>query len=73
MVGETVNLASRIENLTRELDIALLVSDTLVEAVRREGAASVLAGFQDLGTHAIRGYEERVRLWGMAAVALGAD
>jgi class 3 adenylate cyclase len=73
VVGETVNLASRIENLTRELDIALLVSDTLVEAVRLERGESVLAGFQDLGSHAIRGYDERVRLWGMAAVSLGAD
>jgi adenylate cyclase len=70
VVGETVNLASRIENLTRELDIALLVSDALVEAVRREGGDSVLDGFRDLGAHAIRGYKEPVRLWGMAAVAL---
>ena len=73
VVGETVNLASRIENLTRELDIAMLVSDTLVEAVRREGGDAVLADFRDLGSHAIRGYRERVRLWGMAAVSLGAE
>jgi adenylate cyclase len=71
VVGETVNLASRIENLTRELDIALLVSDALVETVKREGGDSVLSGFQDLGTHAIRGHAERVRLWGMPAVSLG--
>src|SRR5262245_4190368 len=73
VVGETVTLASRIENLTRELDIALLVSDRLVEVVRREGGDSVLAGLRDLGTHAIRGYQERLRLWGMTAVSLGAD
>src|SRR5262249_48284702 len=72
VVGETVNLASRIENLTRELDIALLVSDTLAEAVRCEGGEAVLAGFRDLGSHAIRGYTERVRLWGMAAESLDA-
>jgi adenylate cyclase len=73
VVGETVNLASRIENLTRELDIALLISDTLVEAVKREGRDAVLAGFEDLGAHAIRGYQEPLRLWGMTAVSLGAD
>jgi len=73
VVGETVNLASRIENLTRELDIALLVSGTLVEAVKREGGDSALAGLQDLGSHAIRGYQERVRLWGMTAVSLGVE
>jgi PAS domain S-box-containing protein len=72
VVGETVNLASRIENLTRELDIALLVSNALVEAVKHEGGAAVLAGFQDLGAHAIRGYQEPLRLWGMTAESLAA-
>ena len=72
VVGETVNLASRIENLTRELDIALLVSGAIIEAVKREGGDAVLAGFQDLGSHAIRGYKQRVQLWGMAAVSLAA-
>ncbi|HUL06045.1 MAG TPA: PAS domain S-box protein, partial [Candidatus Acidoferrum sp.] len=42
VVGETVNLASRIENLTRELDIALLVSGAIIEAVKREGGDAVL-------------------------------
>jgi adenylate cyclase len=71
VVGETVNLASRIEDLTRKLDIALLVSEAVIEAVKREGGAEVLAGFQELGAHAIRGHKKRVTLWGISAVALG--
>jgi PAS domain S-box-containing protein len=73
VVGETVNLASRIENLTRTLDIAMLVSEAVIEAVKREGGAEVLAGFQDLGAHTIRGHEKPVRLWGMTALSLGVD
>ena len=38
----TVNLASRIEALTRTLDIALLVSEAVIEAVRREGGEAVM-------------------------------
>ncbi len=73
VVGATVNLASRIEALTRTLDIALLVSEAVVEAVRREGGEAVIAGFQDLGSHAIRGHKEPVTLWGMTAELLGVD
>ncbi len=73
VVGETVNLASRIENLTRKLDIAMLVSEAVIEAVKREGGSGVLAGFQDLGAHTIRGHKKPVTLWGMTAVALGND
>jgi adenylate cyclase len=73
VVGATVNLASRIEALTRTLDIALLVSEAVIEAVKREGGEPVLAGFRDLGSHAIRGHKEPVTLWGMTAVSLGVD
>jgi len=73
VVGETVNLASRIENLTRTLDIAMLVSEAVVEAVKREGGDAVLAGFKELGAHTIRGHKKPVTLWGMTAVSLGAE
>jgi class 3 adenylate cyclase len=73
VVGATVNLASRIENLTRKLDIALLVSEAVIEAVKREGGDAVLAGFRDLGAHTIRGHKKRVTLWGMTALSLEAD
>jgi len=73
VVGETVNLASRIETLTRVLDVAVLISDTVVETVRREGGEAVLAGFKDFGTHAVRGHKKPVNLWGLAAVSLGVD
>lgn len=67
IVGETVNMASRIENLTRVLDIAILASGSVIEAVRREGGELMLAGIRELGTHAIRGHKKPVALWGLTA------
>jgi len=67
VLGDTVNVARRIEEMTRSLDIAILASDAVIEAVRREGGGAGLAEFEDLGVHVLRGREGRVRLWGCAA------
>ncbi len=63
VLGDTVNVARRIEEMTRSLDIAILASDAVIEAVRREGAAEGLADLQDLGQHVLRGREGLIRLW----------
>ena len=39
VVGDTVNVASRLERLTRELDVELVVSDAVVDRVHKEGSA----------------------------------
>ena len=69
VVGEAVNLASRIEAMTRILQHAILIAGSVVAAVREEGSAACLAGFHDLGEHAIRGHPEPVALWGLTADA----
>ena len=70
VIGETVNLASRFEALTRTLETAILVSDAVIEAVKQDGGADLLQGFKHMGSHAIRGHREPVELWGLTAVAL---
>jgi adenylate cyclase len=67
VVGHTVNVASRLEGLTRKLERAIIASDALLEQARREGGHDVLAGFEDLGSQLIRGQKEPMRLWGLAA------
>ncbi len=67
VVGDTVNVASRLQDMTRSLDIAILASSAVVEAVRREGGQSLLDGFRDLGEHELRGREGVLRLWGRQA------
>ena len=69
VIGDTVNVASRIQEMTRELDIAILVSDATVAAARQEGGQDLLAGFRDMGLHTLRGREGAIRLWGRAAEA----
>jgi adenylate cyclase len=58
VIGDTVNVASRLENLTRSLDAEIVIGEDLVAAVEREapGASSApLAGFQQQPPQPIRG------------------
>ncbi len=59
VVGDTVNLAARLEQLTKETGARLLVSDAVREAAEVSGAS-------DLGALPIRGYSEPVRVWRVA-------
>jgi adenylate cyclase len=59
VIGDTVNLAARLEQLTKETGSRLLVSDALREL-------AVAGGATDLGPMAIRGYDEAVRVWRLA-------
>jgi PAS domain S-box-containing protein len=70
VIGDTVNLASRFEALTRTLDTAILVSDAVIEAARQDGGADLMQGFKHMGSHAIRGHREPVELWGLTALSL---
>ncbi len=63
VVGDTVNVASRIQEMTRSLGVAILASDAVIEAVRREGGGAQLAGFEDAGLHALRGRQGSLKLW----------
>jgi adenylate cyclase len=57
VIGDTVNLAARLEQLTKETGSQLLVSS----AVHR--ATTGADGATDLGPLPIRGYDEDVRVW----------
>jgi adenylate cyclase len=59
VIGDTVNLAARLEQLTKEVGAQLLISQSVRDSTPCEGAV-------DLGPVEIRGYEEGVRVWRMA-------
>lgn len=67
VIGDTVNVASRIQEMTRSLDIAVLASDGVVQAARREGGDDVIRQFTDMGEHELRGRAGKIRLWSRAA------
>ncbi len=57
VIGDTVNLAARLEQLTKETGAQLLVSGAVHRATGGAGGAI------DLGPLAVRGYDEGVRVW----------
>jgi adenylate cyclase len=64
-IGDTVNVASRLERLARPLDSEVVVSDDLVQAVRRENAGG-LAEIESLHERArqhLRGRDETMTVW----------
>jgi adenylate cyclase len=60
-IGDTVNLASRLEQLNKEHASRLLASDAVVAALDADEPPAV-----PLGELAIKGYEQSVRVWRLA-------
>ena len=60
VIGDTVNLASRIEGLNKQFGSQLLISDTVRQAIGQDVDAI------PLGDVPIRGYEQPVRVWRLA-------
>ena len=65
VIGDVVNVASRLEELTRELDARLVVSDALVEVARAAagGRVPALAGLERAAPQTLRGRSAPVALW----------
>src|SRR5262249_39187238 len=63
-VGDTINVASRLQSLTRDLHTTLVVSGALASRVRKEAAQlSLLDGLTNRGPHALRGHHATVEVW----------
>ena len=64
VVGDTVNIASRLEDLARPLDSTIVISQALVDAVEAEGAdtSNALASFTPRGEQELRGHGGRLEV-----------
>jgi adenylate cyclase len=63
-VGDTTNVTSRLQALTRELGVTLVASSALVAAVEREGAdPALLQGLTTRGANVLRGRDTPIELW----------
>ena len=65
VLGDVVNVASRLEKLCRDLDARLVVSDACVEAARAAGAEPLrlVPGLVPDASRQVRGRSEPVAVW----------
>ncbi|MEE4236302.1 MAG: adenylate/guanylate cyclase domain-containing protein [Anderseniella sp.] len=66
VIGDTVNTASRLESLTRELGASIVISDAVVEALKKEAGQAYLEdlrGFERVGKKAVKGRTGAVGVW----------
>ncbi|MCW5730087.1 MAG: adenylate/guanylate cyclase domain-containing protein [Alphaproteobacteria bacterium] len=61
--GDTVNVASRLEALTRILGASVVASAAVIGAVREAGREDLLEGFERLPAQPIRGRSGRLDVW----------
>jgi adenylate cyclase len=63
-VGDTTNVASRLQALTRDLGARVVASQALVSAIERESAdVALLAGLTSRGALALRGRDASIDVW----------
>ncbi len=66
VLGDTVNVASRLEELTRSLGVRMAVSDDLSNAIRNKmggEAGDGMQGFANRGPQKVRGRDEPIMVW----------
>jgi class 3 adenylate cyclase len=68
VVGDTVNIASRLQEMTRKFHLAIVTSEDVIAAAKAESKGLSIGEFQSLGQHELRGREGAIHLWGAPAV-----
>jgi len=63
VTGDTVNAASRLEGLARDLAMTLVVSDAVLEAARAAGMGDALERFAPLPVQRLRGRRQPIDAW----------
>jgi adenylate cyclase len=63
-VGDTVNVTSRLQSLTRDLNVTVVASTELIQAVEREAAErALLGGLTGRGPQLLRGRDTPIEIW----------
>jgi adenylate cyclase len=63
-VGDTTNVTSRLQSLTRDLGATIVASGALVMAIERENSdVALLKGLAPRGPHTLRGRDTPIDIW----------
>jgi adenylate cyclase len=60
VIGETVNLASRLESLNKEFGTEIILSEATYEKVKEQ-----IPGIYALGSTEVRGFDEQITIYGI--------
>jgi adenylate cyclase len=66
VIGDTVNIASRLQRLTRDLNTPLVIGGLAITAAQSADArriVDILTRLEDRGEQLLRGRSEPVRIW----------
>ena len=63
VTGDTVNVASRLQEMGKQFQASIVASDDFMASARRAGAADPLPGMRRLGGHALRGHDASIDVW----------
>ena len=63
VIGDTVNVASRLEEMTRELGVDVVASDEIIAQARQGGAAGIFEGLEQGARTAVRGRDDPIAIW----------
>ena len=69
VVGDTCNVASRLQALCRELDAEICIGDELIAAIGPDAPAPALAGLVERRGVTLRGRDEPVNVWALPQTA----
>lgn len=63
VIGDAVNVASRLTDLCRAHETPIIASDTLIEAARAACGAAAVDGFEPVAEQALRGRDSSIEVW----------
>jgi class 3 adenylate cyclase len=67
VVGDTVNIASRVEAYCRVLNATVLVTGDFMQSLLAEGSFDIAKAFTNEGKHLLRGCKEPIQLYSLKA------
>ena len=67
VIGDTVNVASRLEEMTRELDVDVIASNDVIARARQGGAGVIFDGLEEGAQAVVRGRDDPIAIWTLRA------